>query len=115
MITAAIQLDFSLMVPVFLGLLIFGLAYNALIAWAERRKYIEGYMALAVVTGVFLTLVGVAIIDPRAALISAAAFAFSGAPMIIGSIARHAEARRKELDYVRQAATLAEHSERGEG
>lgn len=112
---AVFQPEFSQIALVYVGLLVFGIAFNALIAWSERRKYLEGYVALAVVAGVLCTLAGVALIDFTAALLVLGAFVCSGAPMVAGSIARHVEARRKEQEYVKSSAALAQQRERGEG
>jgi hypothetical protein len=61
----------------YLGLIVFGLLYNAGVAWLHRRGYQDGYTA-------FLVLV--------------LAFISSGIPMILGDIARHTRSRRREAD-----------------
>jgi Kef-type K+ transport system membrane component KefB len=80
-------------ITIFLMLFFFGLAYNAFVAWLGPLK--EGYTALLVVVGVLVTLLGVALIDWRAAVLVGGAFAASGTPMIIGDISRTIKAREK--------------------
>lgn len=80
---------------VFLGLILFGIGYNALIAWAERQGYTEGFMSLIVALGVVGTLGGMAILNFKGALIALCCFAASGSPMIIGSIARYLTSRKQ--------------------
>ena len=69
------------------GLLMFGLAYNALVHALGDRK--EGYTGLLVVAGVLVTLGAVAMISWQAALLSLGAFAASGTPMLVGDVVRH--------------------------
>lgn len=108
---ATFQPQISLVVIVFLSLFIFGISYNALIAQAGKHGILEGYTALSVALGVIVTLIGVAVIDWPAALLALGCFIFSGTPMIAGEIVRYNEARNKDKDNVRQAATVAEHGE----
>jgi hypothetical protein len=96
-----------LAITVFLMLFLFGIGYNWAVGEFERRKYLEGYVSLAVVAGVLVTLGGVAVIDLRAALLSLGAFAASGSPMIAGSVWRYIKARREEQQHVGQTATVA--------
>jgi hypothetical protein len=109
---AVFQPQISLIVIVYLVLLLLGILYNVLVAFAEKSGILEGYTALAVVIGVLFTLIGVAVINWKAALLTLGGFVFSGSPMIVGEITRYAEARKKEKENVRQAATVAEHGER---
>lgn len=90
-----IRVDFGLIAGVFWALILFGVGYNALVGWLERRKYAEGYMSLIVAAGVVVTLVGIAILSIEAALYALGAFAASGTPMILGSIIRHVRARER--------------------
>lgn len=80
------------------ALFIFGLLYNEIISYFERKGYLEGYTALAVALGVLVTLGGVALVDYMAALIVLLAFIASGTPMLAGSIWRHMQARRNDRD-----------------
>lgn len=95
------------------GLFLFGIGYNWLIGYLERKRLIEGFVALAVVGGTLVTLAGVAVLDPQAAALSLAAFVASGLPMLLGSVVRYIIARNQEREYERQTAPLAERSKRG--
>ncbi len=101
-----IRLDYGVITAVLLGLLLFGIGYNALVAWLERRGYTEGYLSLIVALGVAMTLAGVAVLSIQAALLALGAFCATGTPMIIGSITRYLkardEAKRVMLDEVKQ-------------
>jgi hypothetical protein len=88
-----IRLDFGTIAAVLLGLLLFGIGYNALVAWLERRGYTEGFLSLIVALGVFVTLCGVAVLSIHAALLALGAFVATGTPMIIGSIIRYLSRR----------------------
>lgn len=88
-----IRLDYGVIAAVFLGLLLFGVGYNAFVAWVERRGYTEGYLSLIVAVGVAMTLVGVAVLSIQAALLALGAFIATGTPMIVGSILRYIQAR----------------------
>jgi hypothetical protein len=102
------QLGLNLAV-IYAGLLLFGLAYNALTAWLEFKKYAEGYTSDLVVIGVaatvlpFLTLAGM---YPAWQIVFYifGGFVCSGLPMAVGSKMRHAKAREND----QQAARLAE-------
>lgn len=88
----------------------FGIGYNAAIAYLEWRGWLEGYVSLAVAIGVGVTLALVAFIDGSAALLVLIAFSFTGAPMIVGSIARYCQRREHEQGEVSgdKGKTLAE-------
>jgi hypothetical protein len=87
--------DFGTILAVLMGLFLFGIGYNSVAAWLERRGYTEGYLSLIVAFGVFVTLCGVAILSIHAALITLGAFIASGTPMIIGSIVRYLRKREE--------------------
>ena len=87
--------DFGVILAVFLALVLFGIGYNALVAWLERKGYTEGYLSLIVAFGVTVTLAGVAILSIHAALLTLGAFVASGTPMIIGSIVRYLRKREE--------------------
>lgn len=89
------SVDVGVVVIVFLMLLIFGGLYNLLVAYLERYGYLEGYLSLIVAAGVFVTLIGIAILSWQAALIILVCFVASGTPMIIGSITRYIRQREK--------------------
>jgi hypothetical protein len=85
----------------YLGLIVFGLLYNAGVAWLHRRGYQDGYTAFLVVIGVAVTVLTVAVaglITWDAVLVLVLAFISSGIPMILGDIARHTRSRRREAD-----------------
>lgn len=88
-----IELDFGVILAVFLGMLLFGIGYNAFVAWLERRGYTEGYMSLIVAFGVAMTLMGTAILSIQAALLTLCGFIATGSPMIVGSIVRYIQVR----------------------
>ncbi len=92
--------DLGLFWAVFGALLLFGLLYNALVAWAERQGYTEGYMSLIVALGVAITLAGLAVLDWRAGLLALLCFSASGAPMIAGSIGRYLRRRAADRQAV---------------
>jgi hypothetical protein len=87
--------DFGTILAVLMGLFLFGIGYNALVAWLERRGYTEGYLSLIVALGVAVTLCGVSILSIHAALITLGAFIASGTPMIVGSIVRYLRKREE--------------------
>ena len=94
---------------IYLALVLFGVGYNALVAWMERKKLVEGYMSDVVAVGVALTILPFALLPGeyrawQVALMIAGGFVASGLPMMIGSRIRHAIARHDE----QQAARLAE-------
>jgi hypothetical protein len=99
---------------VYAALLIFGILFNTLIDWAERKRILDGYTAYAVALGVLVTLGGVAFLNWQAALLVLGAFIASGLPMLVGSTWRFMEARGKEKEYERQAARMAQYCERSE-
>ena len=93
-----IQHLFSLeLVLIYLALAIMGLGYNALVAKWERKHYLEGYTALAVVLGVAITLAPFLFFPVVPIWQVYLAFVCTGLPMIIGSILRHVRARSDEL------------------
>lgn len=90
-----------------LGLAVFGVAYNALTAWLERNARHEGYTALLVVGGVFITVAASAlVIGLQSALVVGAGFVCSGTPMIIGSVHRHVMMRERERETLRAFTTI---------
>ena len=93
-------LDWRLIGAVAFGLFCFGWAFNAAVTHLGDRK--DGYVSLLVVAGVLVTLGGVALVCWQAAILSAAAFAVSGIPMIVGDIWRHIKAREAALRVLRE-------------
>ena len=87
---------------IFLLAFVFGYFYNQLVAWMERKSYMEGYLSFIVAAGVALTLIFVAIVDLFAALLCLAFFIATGLPMIIGSVQRYVITRSKDKQDVIQ-------------
>jgi len=93
---------------IYAGLVLFGLAYNALVGWLEARKYQEGYVSDLVAVGVALTIVPFVSLSgmyPAWQIVAmiAGGFIASGTPMMLGARIRHAKARKHD-----QTALLAE-------
>jgi hypothetical protein len=88
-------------IPVLLGLFLFGIGYNVLVSWLIHHGYDEGYMWAIVAGGVAITLAGVAIIAPMAALLALLAFTASGLPMAVGAWWRHVRSRKAAQERVR--------------
>ncbi len=84
------------------ALLVLGSVYNLVVSWMEREGYDEGYTAALVVFGVTFTLIGVAVLCWRCAIVAFGAFAASGLPMFVGSWWRHVQARKRSQDLARQ-------------
>lgn len=103
-------------VSVLIGLFLFGLAYNALVAWIERQKVNEPITWLLVVGGVLVTLGGLHLLTQfspaPAVLLALAAFTASGTPMVLGSVARYINLYRQALDYEREILVDKEQSKR---
>lgn len=79
------------------GLLVFGVAYNAVVAYLERKDKERGYTAFLVVFGNLVTVLAmIPLIGLTPALLILFGFACSGLPMTIGSMWRHTEARLRE-------------------
>ena len=85
------------------ALVIFGVFYNAAVAWLIHHGYDEGYTWALVAAGVAVTLLGVACIDSEAAWLSLVTFTASGLPMAMGSWWRHVQARKAGQQAQRQA------------
>lgn len=74
---------------VMVGLAVVSFWYDRLISWADKRNKLEEWTWLTVVVGTAYTLLGVALLDRRAAWLCFRAFCFSGAAMAGGDIWRH--------------------------
>ena len=92
------KLDLGSILAVFWGLVLFGILYNLLMGWMEKRGYLEGLTSLAVVGGVLITLAGIAVVSWSAAVLALAAFTASGLPMVIGSLWRYVQRRQMEQE-----------------
>jgi hypothetical protein len=83
------------------GLFLFGLTYNAFVAWLERQGHDRGYTAFLVVGGTLVTLGGLwAVTDLDTAILAIICFAASGLPMILGSVWRHMVERASEEEKI---------------
>lgn len=86
----------------YLALILFGIVYNAITAWAEKEGYLEGFTWLAVVVGVAVTLILTApIIGAKTFGLLFSAFACSGLPMCAGALARYLKRRKAYLQSLR--------------
>ena len=92
-------LKVELLAIVFLILFIFGIGYNATVAWIEAKRYNQGYVCLLVAIGVMATLIGLAVLDLKAAILGLGCFLASGTPMMVGSIVRYWKEREKMERY----------------
>lgn len=104
-------LDWGVILAVYLALVLFGIGYNLLVAWLERRGYSRGMTSLLVVAGVVVTVGMTAVINLAFALITAGAFIASGVPMIFGSLARYVIARERDLKSLRDEARNGDQTE----
>jgi hypothetical protein len=87
---------------VFFCLFLMGVLYNIIIGKYER--YMEQYVALEVVGGVVFTLAGFGLLAGwRYAGIALLCFAASGAPMLVGSVVRHAAKNKAAIDEANHA------------
>lgn len=102
------------MITVLIGLVLFGVLYNALVDRLRLQGYVEPYTALWVTGGVLITILGIHVLDSfsdePAAVLALMAFTASGTPMIIGDIHRFATAFQAEKEGLRNdpTETLAE-------
>lgn len=86
---------------------IYGLAYNAFVAWLNRTGRGEGYTSILVVAGTLVTLAFASIlIGLLHTLLVLLVFVATGLPMVLGDLYRYTEARRKAREQL--AATLRE-------
>lgn len=101
-------------IAVYVGLFVFGIAYNLAVAWIERRHYDDVLIAVEVVVGVVVTLGGFALLEQKTTLTALLCFASSGAPMVYGSLWRYLKARDQWRASIRgdvenaESETLAE-------
>ena len=84
-------------IGVLVGLFLFSCLYAIALEVAERRwAFVSDYTWLTVIAGVAFTLIAMALISPWAAALALAAFAVSGLPILVRSIALDVR-RRQEL------------------
>jgi len=94
-------------IAVLFGLFLFGLAYNALVAWLERKRVNEPVTWLLVVGGVLVTIGGIHLLeltlpDESAAELALLAFLADGTPMVLGSVSRFLMLWRQALNYEKE-------------
>lgn len=97
----------SLVFPLALGLVLFGIGYNYAVQWLQSKHYTEGFDSLLVAGGVTGTLLILAILSWQAAVFAFGAFVCSGLPMIIGSIMRYVTKRENEQKELVEMAKKA--------
>lgn len=89
--------NWDAVLPVALGLLLFGVAYSVLIAYLNRHGLNDGYTWLEVVVGVGVTLAAASfVVGWPVVLALFVLFAASGLFVAIGDIYCYARARREE-------------------
>ena len=90
--------NWDAVLPVVLGLLLFGIGYNALIHWLHRRGLNEGYVWLEVVVGVVVTLAAASfVVGWQTAMTLFLLFAAAGVAPAFGDMYRYVKARRAEI------------------
>ena len=100
--TIDIRGDLGQGIAVFMALVVFGIFYDQAVAWANRHHYTESFLSLIVAFSVFITLLGTAIINLQAAVVTLVFFVASGLPMIIGSIIRYTRARAAHIEALKR-------------
>lgn len=93
--------DYRAMAMAMVAAGLFGVSYNAAVAWLERRGYAEGYVSLLVVVGNgVLLLLALPLLGLRAVGVMFGLFAAGGSSMIIGSVYRYMQAREAAADWL---------------
>ncbi len=93
--------QWGLLAGLWAGLVLFGVAFNRFVGWAQGRGYDEGFTALEVVAGVLVTVLSATpalwgrVYDAGSLLIILSCFVASGSPMICGAVARFVLLRAK--------------------
>jgi hypothetical protein len=106
-----LRAEFGLIAGIYVGLVLFGIAFNKLTAWMECKGYLEGFTSLWVSLGVLITLAPFSLISLPFALIVVGGFMASGAWMIGGSISRYLVNRERAR---REIAELRAHGDKTE-
>ena len=89
-------------------LFVFGIGYNALVAWVYRQAPDHGYTAFLVAGGVIATLAGFAFLASlEMTMLILACFAASGLPVIIGSVLRQLQQRARVARALEEQALEA--------
>ncbi len=92
--------DLSYIILVFVCELLFGILFNFGIAYAKRQRYLEGFNWLAGVIAGAAVLIGLLLIDWKAAVISFGIFICVGVPLVSGEIWRYMQARRASQGHI---------------
>ena len=93
-------IDWKVIGTVLAFLFMFAFVYNHFVT--QLGELSEGYVSLLVAAGVLVVLIGLAVIWWQAAVIALACFVAAGAPMIVGDIARHVQAREAAKRRMRE-------------
>lgn len=108
MMTMTIEwtIDVRLVAAVLFGLVCFGLYYNRFVECLEDQGKDRGFMSFLVTLGCSVTILAFALMTSAwgAAALVTLCFAASGTPMIIGSVSRYAQARKREEVAIRTDA-----------
>lgn len=100
----AIRIEWGAVAAVYGVLLSFGILYALFVRRFDAE--LDGHTGVLVAVGVFVTLVGAALIHHPAGLVdfllTLGAFAASGVPMLVGDWLGDAEQRRGHIDRVQQ-------------
>lgn len=106
--------DVLLLLVLMAGLFLFGIIYSYVIYLGEKGKYLEGFRWLAVIVGVAVPVIGVAVLDWMMALKVFMLFAAAGTPVVLFCIYQYVTKRKasqdaikKEVDRERRPETLA--------
>lgn len=100
MIYTSFQPVFSEYWYVFVGLALFGVAYDQLVAYVDRRGWADVIVSLEVAVGVFVTIATAGVLPITATAgawfeITLTLFGCSGSPMIAGSLWRYLNRRER--------------------
>lgn len=86
-----------------IGLSVFGIFYNSFVTFLENQGYHEGYVSHLVVVGCSVTIAAsTLVVGIDAAWKVFACFFCSGLPMVIGSMWRYAQKRRRGKETASQ-------------
>jgi hypothetical protein len=106
----------SRLIILLLALALFGIGYNKLVEYGEKKCWMNGHVSYAVVIGVSVTIAAEALALWTCNLpgwawmvVTLGAFTCSGSPMIIGSRARHALEIQQAKDRKNHKAMLWPH------
>ena len=92
---------------VLVGLVLFGVGFNCLVARLDQAGRLDGYRAVLVTAGIAATGVGFALLEGhRPATVLLVCFAASGLPMLWGDIERANRRRDREDQALRDLARL---------